>query len=120
MKISPSLHLSARELPVEQLAKNSTLPNAEKIGALCQQFEAVLLRQVLTNARKTVIDSKLHPPSAANGIYDDMVTQRLAEGMSQSGALIRGNTLKNHMPPQPLKAPAALPGGAQPISSDSK
>ena len=120
MKISPSLHLSARELPVEQLAKNSTLPNAQKIGALCQQFEAVLLRQVLTNARKTVIDSKLHPPSAANGIYDDMVTQRLAEGMSQSGAPHLADTLQHQLMRQLLKAPAALPGGAQPISSDSK
>jgi flagellar biosynthesis/type III secretory pathway chaperone len=60
MQISPLPHtVSAASLPLEQLAKNPKLSESEKIAELSRQFEAVLLRQILGEAQKSVIRS--HP-----------------------------------------------------------
>jgi flagellar protein FlgJ len=82
--LSPTLH--PKDLSLEQLAKSSQLSEPEKIGELSRQFEALLLRQILHNIRKTVIKSDLLPPSASNDIYQDMATNQLAESLSQTGS----------------------------------
>ena len=76
----------AADLPLEQLAKNPKLSEKEKIGELSRQFEAVLLRQILQEAHKTVIKSSLSEDSAVNGIYQDMVTNALADSISKTGS----------------------------------
>jgi len=75
----------AADLPLEQLAKNTKLSEAEKIGELSRKFEAVLLRQILQESHKTVIKSSFTDDSAVSGIYSDMVTNALAENISKAG-----------------------------------
>ena len=58
----------------------------EKIGKLCQEFEAVLLRQILQAAQKTIIASDLTPEAAGSEMYRDLVTSQLADAISQSGS----------------------------------
>jgi Rod binding domain-containing protein len=87
MKISPPANTANNvELPIEQLARNPELSDAEKIGQLSRQFEAVLLRQILQQAHKTIIKSSLAEDSATTGIYQDMITNQLAECISKSGS----------------------------------
>jgi Rod binding domain-containing protein len=87
MKVSPLPYASPEAgLPLEQLAKSPKLSEEQKIGELSRQFEAVLLRQVLQHAQKTVIKSSLTEESATSGIYQDMVTNQLAESISKSGS----------------------------------
>lgn len=57
----------------------------EKLADACRQFEAVLLRQILAQARQPVFNSSLTPSSAVSGIYQDMVTSQLADSVSRSG-----------------------------------
>jgi len=104
MDISP-LHpaVKAGQLPIERLAGNPQLSEAEKIGELSRQFEAVLLRQILQNAQKTVIKSDLVPESAASGIYQDMVTNQLADSISKSGAFGLGRSLEQELTRQLLR-----------------
>ena len=80
-------------LPVEQIAGNARLTEAEKVGQLSQKFEALLLRQILQAARKTVVPSKYFSETATSGIYQDMVNCQLAEGISQSGGFGLAETL---------------------------
>ena len=86
MEISATTsHVNAAELPLDRLATSSQLSNQEKVGELSRQFEAVLLRQILADAQKTVFHSKYSDDSTAGGIYRDMVTNQLADDISKSG-----------------------------------
>src|SRR5215203_6034784 len=74
-------------IAIEKLAGNATLSDQDKLGEASRQFEAVLIRQILTNARKPVFTTSLKDQSASAGIYDDMVTGQLADSISRSGDL---------------------------------
>lgn len=75
----------ASDLPLEKLAKNPRLSEQEKTGEAARQFEAVLLRQILTDATKTLFKSAANPESSSDGIYQDMITNNLADQISRSG-----------------------------------
>ena len=105
MKISapPTTPLaSAMEMPIERLAQDSHLSEAEKVTRLSEQFEALLMRQILQNARKPVIHSYFETQSAPESIYDDMVTNQLAESISRSGSLGLAKTLQQQLAHQLL------------------
>lgn len=78
---SPS---TTANVPFERLAKNPNVSDSDKVKESCKQFEAVLIRQMLSDARKTVIQSG-QTDSSAKGIYDDMINNQLADSMSHSG-----------------------------------
>lgn len=86
MKVASLLHVpKAEELPLEQLSGSKSLNEPEKVREVSRQFESVLLRQILGQARKTVFTSKFNQDSMTSSIYHDMVTTQLADGMSRSG-----------------------------------
>lgn len=80
-------HIAQADLPLEKIAGNPNLSDEEKIAEASRQFEAVLLRQVLASAQKSVVASRFNPQSFSSGVYQDMMTTQLAEKISQSGAL---------------------------------
>jgi Rod binding domain-containing protein len=75
----------AGPLPLEKLAGNKSLSEQEKVAEVSRQFEAVLLRQILSQGRKTLFKSKFNEDSMASGIYQDMTTSQLADAISQNG-----------------------------------
>ena len=79
-------HVVASDIAPERLAKNSSLTEEQKIAEASRQFESILLKQILESSQKTVIKSKLSDDSTASSIYHDMVTTRLADSISKSGA----------------------------------
>jgi len=81
------------EVPLDRLAGNAQLSQSKKVAEVSRQFEAVLLRQILDNAQKTVFKSKTNPQSSSSGFYQDLITNQLAEQISQSGALGLGRSL---------------------------
>jgi peptidoglycan hydrolase FlgJ len=85
----PSFHASVKadRLPLEKLAGNAALTEKEKIQELSRQFEALLVRQILKDARKSVIKSDLFPQSLSSDIYQDMINSQLADSISHSGTL---------------------------------
>lgn len=72
---------------IELLAGKSNLSEAEKVADVSRKFEAVLLRQILNQALKPAIHSEMTDDSAVGGMYQDMITNQLAEAISQSGGL---------------------------------
>ena len=111
-------HINAANLPLEQLAANPNVPEREKIAETCRQFEAVLLRQILSEARKTVIsDGEEHDP-AVDGVYNDMITNQLADSISRSGGFGLAKSLESQLtrqviPPAANPAPGASPAPAR-------
>jgi peptidoglycan hydrolase FlgJ len=89
--------LNAAELPLEQLATNSHLSEKDKVNELSRQFEAVLLRQILGEAQKTVFHSKYTDDSTTSGIYRDMVTNQLADSISRSGTFGLAQSLNSQL-----------------------
>jgi Rod binding domain-containing protein len=86
-------HVKASDLPLEKLAGDSHISEADKIAEVSRQFEAILLRQILGAAQKTIFPSTMNPESNASGIYRDMMTNQLADQISRSGAVGLGRTL---------------------------
>jgi flagellar protein FlgJ len=104
--------VNAAEIPLQQLAGNAKLTQQEKVGEACRQFEAILLRQILSEARKPVIDSGSDEDQTTSGIYNDMITNQLADGISRSGSFGLARSLQSQLVRQVLPgADSAKPVG---------
>jgi peptidoglycan hydrolase FlgJ len=79
--------LDASNIPVQDLANNKNLTEDQKIAEASRQFEAIMLRQILSESQKPVITSEFTDNSTAAGIYQDLITNSLADSMSKSGTL---------------------------------
>lgn len=93
MNLSPlALHAAAipvttADLPMESLAANPHLSQQQKVAEASRQFEAIMLRQILSEAQKPVIKTEFTDDSTASGIYQDFITNSLADSMSKAGTL---------------------------------
>ena len=94
--------IKASEIPLEKL-EGSRLTEAQKVGEVARQFEAVLLRQILAAARKNLIKSEVNPESSQSGIYTDMVNNQLADDISRTGTFGLARSLKTQLTRQVLK-----------------
>ena len=81
MTVSPLSHEAIERLPLETLAVNPNISDADKVAEASRQFEAVLLRQILAEANHPDPDEN---PAVA-GVYNDMVNNQLADAISRSG-----------------------------------
>ena len=98
MEVNPiQRQIVASDIAPEQLAGNSRLTEKQKIGEASRQFEAVLLRQILSESQKTVIPSEFSDNSTASGIYQDLITNTLADNISKSGALGLAKTFEHQL-----------------------
>jgi Rod binding domain-containing protein len=90
-------HVKAADIPFDQLAGNKSIPENEKIAEVCRQFEAVLLRQILKDARKDVWGSQQNQDQATSGIYSDMINNQLADSISRSGTFGLAKSLQSQL-----------------------
>jgi Rod binding domain-containing protein len=98
MKISPTLTLpSSSALPLEKLAGTTALSQSQKVAELSRQFEAILLRQIITEAQKPAFPSKFNPQSTASGIRQDMLANQLADSITRGGGLGLGRQLEHDL-----------------------
>jgi Rod binding domain-containing protein len=99
MEIQPlDRSVQASDLPLERLANSDQVSKQEKIGEAARQFEAVLLRQILSQAQKPLFNNTLFPGGGtANAIYQDMVTQQLADRISEGGTFGFASVLKREL-----------------------
>lgn len=90
-------HVKASELPLDRLAANPNLSETDKIEELSRQFEAVLLRQIIGEAQKTVFKSKYSDESTASSIYQDMTANQLADSISKHGSFGLARSLNQQL-----------------------
>lgn len=102
----------ATELPLEKLEQNPAVTDADKALAVGQQFEAVMLRQILNDATKNLFSSSAEGASSTNSIYQDMVTNNLAESMSRAGGLGLATVLAKQLQHESKTVPASTPDAA--------
>jgi Rod binding domain-containing protein len=100
MSVAPlNPKINAANLPLERLAASTQVNDREKIAEVSRQFEAVLLRQILSQAQKPLFNSSLVSGGggASQAIYQDMVTQQLADRISQGGTFGFGKVLEKEL-----------------------
>jgi Rod binding domain-containing protein len=110
--------VNAADLPIEKLAANQSLSEADKVAEVGRQFEAILLRQILSEAYKNTFTSTLSPPSAAKDIYQDMITSQLADSISKSGKFGLARSFQKQLTRQIGVAPSP-PSDASPVPPTS-
>jgi flagellar protein FlgJ len=99
-------------IPVEDLVGNQHLSQNQKIAEASRQFEAIMLRQILSEAQKPVFTSEFTDNSTAAGIYQDLITNSLADSMSKSGTLGMAKIFE-----QQLTHPGGKATGPDPVTS---
>lgn len=100
------------DVPLERLAGNTKLTDGQKVKELARQFEAVLLRQILGEAQKKVFASKINPNSVSGGIYQDMITNQMADKISSSGSFGLARALEHQLQHE-LKTEKPSTGGTK-------
>ena len=127
LKAQPSSGPKTANLSFEQVASNPNLPKAEKLEAACRAFEAILLRQILGSAQKTVISSSFANESATASVYRDLATEQMADGIARSGQfgvarsfLEQLKEKKGSHPAHPGAAPASQTTAATPPATVSR
>jgi flagellar protein FlgJ len=85
---------------LDRLAGDTRLTDQQKVGEAGRQFEAILLRQILTAAQKTTFKSKYTDDSTASSVYRDMTVKQLADSMSRGGGLGLAKALNKQLAKQ--------------------
>ena len=91
--------VDASHVSLESLAANKSLSEDQKIGEASRQFEAVLLRQFLSESQKPTIKSEFTDDSNTAGIYQDMITNQLADSLSRGGGIGLAKTFERQLTP---------------------
>jgi flagellar protein FlgJ len=106
--------VDASHVALESLAGSKQLTQDQKIGEASRQFEAVLLRQFLSESQKPVITSEFTDNSNTAGIYQDMITNQLADSLSRGGGIGLAKTFERQLTPH--TGHASHPGGPNQVS----
>lgn len=87
MEITPlQRQINANQIPLDKLAGSSQISEAQKVGEVSRQFEAVLLRQILSYAQKPMLGKTPEGSSTIGSVYQDMVVNTMADQISKSGS----------------------------------
>ncbi|MGN6385673.1 MAG: rod-binding protein [Verrucomicrobiota bacterium] len=80
--------LNAADIPLERLANNASLSESDKIKEVSRQFEAVLLKQILSQSQKSGVSGGAlsSGSNSSNSIYQDMITEQMADRISRGGS----------------------------------
>jgi len=85
---------------MERLAQNNRLTETEKVDEVAKQFEAILLRQFLSEATKPMLSQDEGMNPAQKSIYQDMITNTLAKTISQSGEFGLAQAFRHQLMPR--------------------
>jgi len=116
-----SLRVEAANLSLDRLATSTQVPEKEKVAEVSRAFEAVLLRQILSESQRPAFQSSSAGNSSVDGIYRDMVVNQMADDISKSGSFGLGKSLARELQRQsgPAQTPPAESRNAGPVQLKS-
>lgn len=99
-----SRNVQAADLPLEKLAASTQISDKDKVAEVSRQFEAVLLRQILSQAQKPLFKSTLlESDNSSSAIYQDMITGQMADRISRGGTFGFARALDQQLASQVIK-----------------
>ncbi len=84
------------------------LPKDEKLGKACDQFEGMLVRQILQDGLKPLLAKPPGSGAAGAGLYDYMVTDTLAGSVAGKNGMGISHLLQTQLAPHAPVSPSAL------------
>ena len=115
----PSINALAKvnpaDIPLEKLATSKALTEEQKTSEMTRQFEAMLMRQILTEAQKPMFKSSLSSGGGVStAIYQDLMVTQLADKISSSRTVGLAQELEKQVSRQshPKLAQATSAGAA--------
>ena len=112
--------IKASAVPLDQLAGNPHLSQNDKVKEACRQFEAVLLRKILGEGAKSILNASDETESNEKDIYDDMINNQMADSISRSGSFGLAKSLESQLVLQVLPKPEAAAQAAPDIKPATK
>jgi Rod binding domain-containing protein len=109
--------IKASDIPLTDLAGSTKVSDREKVAEVSRQFEAVLLRQILQETRKSCATSTSSADASTSGIYDDMINNQLADTISRSGSFGLGKSLQGELAHQVLPNASAVTPALAPLAA---
>jgi len=105
LKRQPVMKPQGDITPTKVSLKEHQAPNTpgirdEKLWGACCQFEAIFLQQMMQAMRKTVPESDFLPRGYADGVYDGMMDQAIAESGSKQAPLGLAKTMYRQLEQQ--------------------
>jgi Rod binding domain-containing protein len=85
--VSMERGVTVRNMPLDKLAHSSSVSPEDKVKEVSRQFESILLRQILTDAQKPLLNTSLGKSGASGAMYQDLMTSQLADQISGQGGL---------------------------------
>src|SRR5580658_1767238 len=101
--------VNAADVPLNNLAGNTHVSDKDKVAEVSRQFEAVLLRQILQESRKSCVTPTSSADATSSGIYDDIINNQLADTMSRSGSIGLAKSLQGELAQQVLPNATRVP-----------
>lgn len=100
MIISSTTLPNAGALPPEKLLHAREISEADKVQELSRQFEAVLLRKILSDAHKPLLGDGLMGEGSTSGIYQDLMVAQLADQIASARSLGIAQGLEQELTPR--------------------
>jgi len=102
--------------PSSKASDRTAGESQEKIREMTQKFEAVFVRHLLNEAQKPVIGGGAIAAASSRGIYQDMIVERMADQISESGTFGVARSLElqfRHSSQVTASTPHAAPEGGK-------
>lgn len=112
--------VQAADLPLDRLAASDQVSEQEKLAEVSRQFEAILLRQILSQAQKPLFESNLVSSSSSNAIYQDLITQQLADRISEGGSFGFAKLIEKELTVQFAAQSKAAEAAEDPVAEENK
>jgi len=101
MTISPlQPKIDTSHVDIESLAGNQSLSQDQKIAEASKQFEAILLRQFLSESQKPMVQGELEDDSTTSSIYQDMISNQLSESLSSGNGIGLAKMFEHQLTPR--------------------
>ena len=90
-------HYYADPRNIQSLSANQSLQKEEKLQVVAQQFEAMLLRQVLKESLKPMIEGAIDLKGTGSNIYQHWLVDTYANALSETESFGIASTLKQQL-----------------------
>ena len=98
-------HYYADPKNIQSLSSNQFLGQDKKLQVAAQQFEAMLLRQVLKESLKPMIEGAINLNGTGSNIYQHWLVDTYANALSQTESFGIASTLKQQLIQNTEKSP---------------
>lgn len=98
MKIDSSIPAAAQSVPTSA-ELGVSMPKDQKLDKACDQFEGMMVRQILQDGLKPLLAKPLGDNAAGSGVYDYIVTDTMANGISGKNGMGISHLLQAQLGP---------------------